>query len=276
MKDFEKQPTQENGEKYRYVYRDNSQNGKVVFECIAEGILDADEEYKKYTGSNPAKQGYVGCQILTLNDRDICHKKNKEELWREGLEKVAKYKDTLDQEIDPEIIETVVALHLLGLPTSGSCEGHLDRVRHNPWVDVEALGQPTTYKNQELIRQQIIEKYKLTDTKIGKNELAAKEYVDLITRQGYTEEYKEWIKKNEPFRIRLLSLTEEFNSNRTDDKQIGLWIENIFGIAGRVIAGSIEDKQEENKLTLEKLLNARQQIMKEFTTFLKKKYFEDK
>jgi len=199
--------------------------------------------------------------------------KSKEELWREGLEKVSKYKDTLDQEMDPGIIETVVALHMLGLPTSGSCEGHLDRAMPNPWVDVEALDEPITYKNQELIRQQIIEKYELTDAKIGKNELAAKEYVDLITRQGYTEEYKEWIKKNEPLRVRLSLLVEEFNSDRTDGEQIGLWIKDIFGIAGRVIAGSIEDEQEENKLTREKLFEARQQIMKEFTAFLKKKYF---
>lgn len=46
-----------------YTYRDNRQvPPKVVFECEANGILEADELYKVATGKDPAKQPYVGCE----------------------------------------------------------------------------------------------------------------------------------------------------------------------------------------------------------------------
>jgi hypothetical protein len=48
-----------------YIYRDHSQNSKVIFETQAEGISTADVSYKNATGKDPAKQPYVGCEVKT-------------------------------------------------------------------------------------------------------------------------------------------------------------------------------------------------------------------
>lgn len=56
------EPKIEDREKLRkYIYRDNSAGGKVVFECVAKDILEADKMYQEKTGKNPEKQNYVGC-----------------------------------------------------------------------------------------------------------------------------------------------------------------------------------------------------------------------
>jgi hypothetical protein len=51
------------GEFRKYTYRDNSAGSKVVFECVAKDILEADKMYQEKTGKNPEKQNYVGCSI---------------------------------------------------------------------------------------------------------------------------------------------------------------------------------------------------------------------
>ena len=57
---------EDSGEFSKYTYRDNSAGGKVVFECVAKNILEADKLYQEKTGKNPEKQDYVGCSIEKL------------------------------------------------------------------------------------------------------------------------------------------------------------------------------------------------------------------
>ncbi|MFA5413190.1 MAG: hypothetical protein WC348_01445 [Patescibacteria group bacterium] len=60
----------ENKEKkfHKFTYRDNSAGGKVIFECVAESILDADKRYEAETGKNPEKQNHVGCSVEKIED----------------------------------------------------------------------------------------------------------------------------------------------------------------------------------------------------------------
>jgi len=51
--------------------------------------------------------------------------------------------DGMGYPIDDGILETVVALNLLGLRTCQSCEGHLDDGLPYPWVDFETDEFPT-------------------------------------------------------------------------------------------------------------------------------------
>lgn len=47
----------------KYIYSDKRKTPpKVVFECEAPNILEADKLYKKATGNDPAQQPYVGCE----------------------------------------------------------------------------------------------------------------------------------------------------------------------------------------------------------------------
>ncbi len=57
--------------------------------------------------------------------------------WQTVTEQMEQTTDALGKGIDPGIFETVVALNVLGIPTVGSCEGHLERAVAAPWVDVE-------------------------------------------------------------------------------------------------------------------------------------------
>lgn len=54
------------GKLKKYVYRDNSAGGSVVFECVAQSILEADQRYEEVTGKNPEKQNYIGCSFLEV------------------------------------------------------------------------------------------------------------------------------------------------------------------------------------------------------------------
>ncbi len=90
-------------------------------------------------------------------DIDI-HKKEQE--WTTAVERFSNVKDALGKPIDAGILETVVALNLLGVHTIASCEGHVDWGTRSPWVDIAARGdefrkwnQEATKASQEAMRQ---------------------------------------------------------------------------------------------------------------------------
>ncbi|MFA5358660.1 MAG: hypothetical protein WC310_02450 [Patescibacteria group bacterium] len=55
----------------KFIYRDNSAGGKIVFECLAKGILEADRLYQEKTGKNPEKQNYIGCSSEKIKSREV-------------------------------------------------------------------------------------------------------------------------------------------------------------------------------------------------------------
>ncbi|MBO0795413.1 MAG: hypothetical protein J2P36_31345, partial [Ktedonobacteraceae bacterium] len=61
-----------------------------------------------------------------------------QQIWDDSAEYFAHVTDRLGKPIEPEIMETVVALNVLGIPTTMSCGGHLDEHRGfvAPWVDI--------------------------------------------------------------------------------------------------------------------------------------------
>lgn len=56
--------------------------------------------------------------------------------WRRARRDADQLVDRVGYPIDGGIKETVAVLRALGIPTSGSCEGHPDRGLAFPWVDV--------------------------------------------------------------------------------------------------------------------------------------------
>jgi hypothetical protein len=49
-------------------------------------------------------------------------------------QEVSRLTDKLGRGLDPDITDTVIALNMLGIPTTQSCEGHLDHGRPYPWI----------------------------------------------------------------------------------------------------------------------------------------------
>ncbi|GLV54725.1 hypothetical protein KDH_15720 [Dictyobacter sp. S3.2.2.5] len=63
--------------------------------------------------------------------------------WSAWAHKLADATDPTGAPIDPGIMETVIALNVLGVETNASCEGHLNHGYAGPWVDFHAVGTET-------------------------------------------------------------------------------------------------------------------------------------
>lgn len=51
----------------KFIYRGNGQSPpKILFECVAKDIIEADEKYQEATGKDPEKQKYVGREIKSI------------------------------------------------------------------------------------------------------------------------------------------------------------------------------------------------------------------
>ena len=74
--------------------------------------------------------------------------------------------DKLGEPIDQDVKDTVVALKALGLPTSQSCGGHLDRGGNAPWVEVYPTEPETeNWQENDELRQAVTEESdKIRDT----------------------------------------------------------------------------------------------------------------
>jgi len=59
--------------------------------------------------------------------------------WADKLADTETLVDLLGRPMDPGIVDTVVVLRLLRIPTCGSCWGHSHRAANGPWVDVAPL-----------------------------------------------------------------------------------------------------------------------------------------
>lgn len=49
-----------------YTYADYKSK-EVMFECVANDILEADKKYMDATGNDPSKQNNIGCSIKEEN-----------------------------------------------------------------------------------------------------------------------------------------------------------------------------------------------------------------
>ncbi|GHO50876.1 hypothetical protein [Ktedonospora formicarum] len=57
--------------------------------------------------------------------------------WSEMITRFEHVTDKLGKGIDDGILTTVVALNVLGIHTTGSCEGHIEWGLPYPWIDIQ-------------------------------------------------------------------------------------------------------------------------------------------
>ena len=69
---------------------------------------------------------------------DIEEEKNKEEKLARIREDIENWADMNGKGIDESIKETVIMLSALDMPTSQSCEGHIESGTSAPWVGISA------------------------------------------------------------------------------------------------------------------------------------------
>jgi len=79
---------------------------------------------------------------------------SKEKHWQEVEAQFRHTTDRLGYGIEAGILEPVVALNLLGIHTTQSCEGHLERGTGAPWIDVAAADTRELEEQVRLAYQQ--------------------------------------------------------------------------------------------------------------------------
>ena len=214
------------------------------------------------------------------------NREEKIELLNNIREKVNQIVDALGKPIDEGIKETVVFLTALGIPTEGSCEGHIDHGYNGPWVDISYPNMPEErFIGERETYEEIAKKYNVSIEEIKKafydksspyHQEIIKIHIE-ISKRGETDEFKKWREENKKLYERVKELLEEFYKDREVEDNVRLIIEEYATFYRIKNAGSksiSKEMNEEERKIREERLNKYQKEMREFTEFLKRKFFE--
>ncbi len=199
------------------------------------------------------------------DDQEIEEIRDKEQRWQEMYRTVTNMKDRLGKKVDTGIIETVVVLNLLGMPTKMSCEGHLEWGIGAPWVDIEdryARERSTEVQQmfqqaQQLQQQQahmtdeiahLLEEARKADREVRLLNLAASRKL-----LDYLIIFYE--KRHVPFDVRLIIQIHAIGRSRLESQ--GADFQDVALLEERSL--KLKEYQEE---------------MRQFTLFLKQQYFQ--
>lgn len=213
-------------------------------------------------------------------------KSEKEILWDKNLQELDETSDALGYRIETGIKEAVNAFNLMGLPTSGSCEGHIDRALSFPWVDVSSPNEPEErYVEQNETFKKVAKERGLPEENV-KRGLDMDAYWEAMKQMSEeTKEYKKWDLENKKLAIRAQELLNEFYENKKDrlDNKLGVY----GGVGGFRIHGVTEAEyrrayeesgdeiSEERKAERAGKLPVYRKEMDDFTQFLKDKFFAE-
>jgi hypothetical protein len=245
------------------------------------------KEREEIERENKEKLAEVGAKLGLKNQEQNpeLQKSLKEVEWEKKQEEVEGWKDKLGRGIEKKIKDAIVAFNMSGLPTSASCEGHLDSGHGAPWVDVEAPDEPSErFVGQEGMFQKVAEEtgLALEEVKRGKNIEAYFKALDEAEKNGETPEYKEWRKKNQELKEKAAGLLDEFYKEREVSGNLKLEIREIDDSSFRIHNGGEDYKgvkkevfgemTETQKEELSQRLGQYQGEMGQFSRFLKNKY----
>lgn len=240
---------------------------------VSESSQSPPENLNKSTESTTENQEKVESQEKNLKLEEIRH----------DVESIS---DRLGKPIEEGIKETVVMFKANGLPTSDSCEGHVERGLPVPYVEVSAPNEPEErFVGQNEAFEKVAKKYNITpdEARTSKIDEAYWEAMKECSQNEETEEYKKWNKENEKLLAKAHNLLEEFYKERQVEPDVKLQIEE--GVGNFRIHNGGEDYQpvieeerefteEEKRIRAEKLEKYRAE-MKGFTEFLKEKYLKE-
>lgn len=209
----------------------------------------------------------------------------KEKRLKREIEELDGVGDKLGLGIDPKIKETVATLILLGINTSGSCEGHPDRALAAPWIDIDAPNEPDeNFVGENKIYQKYADKYSLPfeDVKYAVNIDVWREAYNEAEENGENPELAIWRQENNKLKVKLDSLLDEFYNNRQVEENDKITIE-VYGAGstnrlhngGSNYGELVTDMTSEQQAELPEKLRAHQAEMTAFTDFLKEKYFNE-
>lgn len=189
----------------------------------------------------------------------------KEAQWVQMVEHCRRVVDKLGQPIDEGILETVVALNLLGIHTIASCEGHLAYGAYAPWIDIQT---PGVKEAQKLVSDAFkdcdeqVEAGKLSPIELGQLYAHARQ-LDQQTEEKYLAE-----------RNKLMEYLAHFYMNRHSPHDRMLTIQHRPASARLESQGAYFQRVASDERRAQKLPEY-QEEMREFTVFLKELFLRD-
>lgn len=190
----------------------------------------------------------------------------KEEKWQKISEQVDQLEDKIGKPIDPGIRETVIILNAFGFSTTQSCEGHLDHAYAGPYVDIDAPD------NDELkqIRSEI---KRINKEENRKFEEGKKPDLEALKKMHELSDKNNKIVL--PIVKTLIGLLWEFYRERNVDYDQILKIDMWPLEGARLMSQGTDIQSLDDKNLAQSYLERYQKEMKDFTEFLKNKYFEN-
>lgn len=190
----------------------------------------------------------------------------KQEAWNAVAERIEQTTDGLGKKIEDGIKETVIAFNILGLPTTGSCEGHLQRAIGSPWIDIE----PMATSEMETLQKEMGDVY-------DQIEILEKENLDAVELDEMYEKFHALRKQRERFYLeemkKAVTLLGEFYKGREVEYD-RILIAITWGYRARIQAQGTDLQAIASPEDKERNLVRYQEEMRAFTEFLKNKYFE--
>lgn len=193
--------------------------------------------------------------------------KIKQSNWAKVAAQVDEIKDGLGQPIEPGIKEVVIALSVLGINTTQSCEGHLDRGFAGPWVEIS----PEETEELKKLRGDI--KILAADVDAKEKSKAPREELEELYHKTHKLDAKEdrYVLSETK---KVFDLLREFYEERNPGFGQML-ILRFYRSDARLMCQGTELQgimsPEEKAANLKRY----QGEMKSFTEFLKKKYFQE-
>jgi hypothetical protein len=179
--------------------------------------------------------------------------------------------DSLGLAIDPGILDTVVALNVLGVNTFQSCEGHSDLGTGAPYIDIEAKRTPEL----EMLENQATTDFQEAAAAL-KGISLTQEIPDQI-QQLYAQAHQLKAEASKPHlqeRQKAMNYLDEFYKDRQVPYDRRLIIVPLFEFGESRIESQGADLQRIAPQDVkERKLQEYQGEMREFTLFLKEKYF---
>ncbi len=183
--------------------------------------------------------------------------------------------DGLGLEIDPGIIETVVAFNAFGFKTTASCEGHLDWGTFALWIDLEFTENiEADQKKLELASQKAIQGNEIAEKIRGLEENLVKPADSEKMNQLYAEMRQLRREVQAPIlkkRQELIQLLTEFYAQHQASYDCVLGLEPI-GENFRLSNLGADIQEILDLTTRQQKLTDYQAEMQSFTEFLKKKF----
>lgn len=173
---------------------------------------------------------------------------DKQIAWDNTRRNVEKIVDKLGRPVDPEIMETVIVMRLLGFNTVASCAGHIERVTNGPYVMFEST--------------------------------EAKRFASLARSSGDTNQdsYRKLRQQANNARAldlqQLSNLLAPFYQDRSIDYHRHLIVESSPLTLCRLKCHGAEIARVVDKEAGKEILENNRSEMRVFTEFLKKRYFE--